>query len=124
MKTLFITSMLLFACTSAYSQNNVHFCGKDSLVSLTHLKQCKKLAYKNDESKVILSFEITLVYTTGTETMFSCKGNLLSNEFLAHIQQKTTASMFYISLSKVKDKSTGKLLPPETKDIIFRIQPD
>lgn len=121
MKTLFL-SILLFACTCAYSQNSVHFCGKDSLVSLTHLKQCKKLAYKNDERKVILSFEITLVYATGTETMFACKGNLLSDEFLAHIQEKTTARMFYISLSKVKDKTTGKLVPPETKDIIFRIQ--
>ena len=115
--------MLLFACTSAYSQNNVHFCGKDSLVTLAHLKQCKKLTYKNDESKVILSFEITLLYTTGTATAYSCKGNLLSNEFLADIQQKK-AKMFYISLSKVKDKTTGKLLPPETKDIIFRVQPD
>lgn len=123
MKTLFI-SMLLFACTSAFSQNNVHFCGKDSLVSLLHLKQCKKIAYKNDENKVILSFEITLLYTTGAATMFACKGNQLSNEFLAHIQQKTTARMFYISLSKVKDKTTGKLLPPETKDIIFKIQPE
>jgi|JI7StandDraft_1071085.scaffolds.fasta_scaffold08275_8 hypothetical protein len=123
MKTLFI-SILLFACTSAYSQNSVHFCGKDSLVTLAHLKQCKKLAYKDDDNKVILSFEITLLYTTGAATMFACKGNLLSNEFLAHIQQKSTARMFYISLSKVKDKTTGKLMPPETKDIIFRIQPD
>lgn len=32
--------------------------------------------------------------------------------------------MFYINLRKVKDKTTGKLLPLETKDIIFRIQPD
>ncbi len=123
MKTLLIAFFLL-SFTEAYSQNSVHFCGKDSLVSITHLKQCKKLAYKDDDNKVILSFEITLLYTTGAATMFACKGNLLSNEFLAHIQQKSTARMFYISLSKVKDKTTGKLLPPETKDIIFRLQPE
>lgn len=86
MKTLLI-SFLLLSCTEVYSQNSVHFCGKDSLVSSTYLKQCKKLSYKNDENKVILSFEITLLYTTGAAKMFSCKGNLLSNEFLADIEQ-------------------------------------